>query len=254
MSSSFLSSIDSVMKVLLYDKFASILGIDLKASTEDANINKGIILFPKDVALRIIAEKRGTNYLEFINFWKDGIAFDWKRQRTPPARRGLYMVNSAVDGVENAKATIVKAVPVNIDYSFWVWSKSLDTIYQVVETYINWQHNMPKMIVNYNNLYPMELDLHFSNVIDESPINTMFTTGQYFVHKMSIKLDCWLPTSMDIKTIHKIILTMYYKDDLTDEQMNSIIIEDTGADEELAAALKFFGREYNLIEDTVTNI
>ena len=66
MANTLLQGYDLAVKAALYNKFASHLGIDTESSIEADNINLGIQQYPKEVAQRIIAEKRGETYLEFV--------------------------------------------------------------------------------------------------------------------------------------------------------------------------------------------
>ena len=112
---SFTRSIDTALKVLLFDKFADILGID-KSGTTAQNINKGVVQIPVEIAMRELAEKRGETFLEFINFWRVGTSPSMSRQRTPAARRGLYVANTDDD----KSGTIhIKAMPIDLNYNIW---------------------------------------------------------------------------------------------------------------------------------------
>lgn len=234
MANSLLQGYDLAVKAALYNKFASTLGIDTETSDEDENINLGIFHFPKAVAQRISAEKRGATYLEFINFWRMGASFSWARNRSPLAKRGIPI--AGVDGI----ITHVKAVPIDLRYDAWFWSKDLDKIYQVMEDYVFWQHANPKVSLLYDDLYELTPDIHFGEIVDESTISEQFDQGTIFVYRMPITVDGWVLKGENFNIISKIKVTFYDKDDITDYE--EILIEDSNHDSELESALKFFSK------------
>lgn len=240
---SLLYSYDLAIKTILYDKFASILGIDTQSSSEAANINLGIFQIPKAAAQRTAAEKRGQTFLEFISFWRTGAAFSWKRNRTPVSRRGIWVATSA-DGADTVQ---VKGVPIDLSYDAWFWSKDLDKIYQVIEKYVLWQQNNPNISIEYNDAYTLTPDLHFGEIVDESTVGEQFTAGITYVYRMPIRLDAWILESTSSKIIYKIKFTIRDKDELTDYE--EIFLEDSDQDTEMEAALRF-SREaiYNISE------
>jgi hypothetical protein len=235
--------VDLAVKILLYEKFADILGIDDGTGTDSEKINLGVIQHPKEVALRAVAEKRGEDYLEFISFWRVSAPPAWNRQRTVLARRGLWLPNSSgLSGVN------VKAQPIDLNYSVWFWSKSLDKVYQCVERYIMWQQNYPKIDLSYdygNNTFSYSPDLHFGEPVDESTFPTEFNTGVIAVYKVPIKVDAWVLESAGSTAsgiVTKIRVTFYDKDDIT-EYSKIVDEEDSSYDSELASVLKLSRRQ-----------
>ena len=249
---SLLYSYDLAIKYALYNKFASILEIDQSSSEED-NINLGVFQVPKAVAQRVAAEKRGQTYLEFINFWGVGASFSWSRNRTPLSRRNRGMwVATSKDGADTVQ---IRAVPIDLSYDAWFWSKDRDKIYQVIEDYVFWQQDDPNILIRYNDEYDLTPDLHFGEIVDESTVPEQYSQGVIHVCRMPIKLDAWIlkKDPSFSKTIYKIRLTIRDKDEVTD--YGEIMIEDSDQNTELEAALRF-SREaiYNIYEvDPSTN-
>lgn len=238
---SLLYSYDLAIKTVLYNKFASILGIDTQSSSETANINLGVFQIPKAAAQRTAAEKRGQTFLEFISFWRIGAAFSWERNRTPVSRRGLQ-IGTGKDAIQ------VTAVPIDLRYDAWFWSKDVDKIYQIIEKYVFWQQNNPNVSILYNDAWTLEPDLHFGEIVDESTIDEKFATGITYVYRMPIRLDAWVFETEDISNvIYKIKLTLRDKAELTNYA--EIFLEDSDQDTEMEAALRF-SREamYNISE------
>lgn len=230
--SSFLYAIDLGLAALLYTKFGEILDLE--------SINKGVIFYPKHVAQREIAEKRGNTEVEFINYWRTSMALDWERQNTPMARRGVNMPYPAVNPTD---AIEVKAMPVKLGYQVWFWSKDKDKLNQIAETYLFWQHTNPNLDLQYQDEYPLDLDLHFGEIVDESVVEEKWEKGMYFIYSMPITIDGWVFTSTDPinNIIYTIQLTCYDKDDLvTYEEL--IVPESSDYDPEKVAALKLFER------------
>jgi hypothetical protein len=116
----------------------------------------------------------------------------------------------------------VYSVPVDLQYSFWAWSKDPEKINVVTERYLFWQHRDPNLDILYNDKYPLELDLHFGDVIHESPVENMFDQGLYFVNRYPVKVDGWVFVDDTLKTVHKIVLSVY----VTENQQNTLIFRE----------------------------
>ena len=227
---SFIRSYDDTMKTLLFAKFENLLDTNA-AVTNIEKINNSVVQAPKDIALRTIAEKRGYDKLEFINFYRLDPKPSWERQRTPLARKGLVVPNA--DG----KPRRVRAQPIDIFYEAWYWTKDLDKAYQLQEDYIFWQHETPYLDVIYDALYRLQPWFHFGTIVDESTVPEEYQKGRYFVFKMPIQLDGWVLKSVDnIGEIHKIQMTIYDKDYVID--YDSIVVENSNQDVEMEQVLR----------------
>jgi len=225
---------DIALQTLLYSKFASVLNIDAHSSIQADNINKGIVQCPKEIAQRAVAEKRGENFLEFINFWRVGSSPSFARQRTPLARRGLWLSK-----LEDELSTIhVKAQPIDLNYNIWFWSKDLDKVYQCIEEYIFWQQDYPKIGILFDDKWEITPDLHFGEIVDESTVPEQYSTGLIYCFKMPVKIDGWVLKGFSLKTITKIVLKMYDKDNV--EDYTEIIVEDSDQNTELETILRMF--------------
>ena len=232
MADSFLYSYDVAIRTLAYTRFGSILGINTLGDTAADSINQGVVLCPKGIARRWVAEKRGKTFLDFINIYRTQVAFSWKRQRTIVARRGLY---ATIDG----NTQTLKANPVDLTYNMWFWSNSLDKINQCIEKYIQWQHDTPKVSLTYDDTYTLNPDLSFTPVIDESAIEDVFNIGKVWCFRMPLSVQGWIITSTtETGLIAKIRLTTYDKDNL--ESYTDIVVDGSNQDTELAAALRMF--------------
>jgi hypothetical protein len=226
-------SYDIAMRLLAYTKFGSILGINNLDPDQSEAINKGVIICPKRIAQRIVAEKRGETFLEFINVYPTKFAFSWDRNRTVVSRRGLRYTKT------NGTMGTVQAHPIDIEYSMWFWSNSLDRVRRCMELYIQWQHTSPKISLTFDGEFTFNPDIKFSPVVDESEIEDLFNTGKIWVYRMTASLEGWLPVHLDedIARIHKIRLTAY-DNTLGQENYSEIAVEDGNQDTELAAAIK----------------
>ena len=243
---SFIGSSDAAFKVLLYDRFQQVMNFPTAGSDNTVNINHSIIQYPKEVALRVAAEKREKDLLEFISFWRTGTTLDRSRQSTSFARRGLYSAISS----DSTEATLVKGVPVKMAYDVWFWSRKLDTINNALDKFFLWLHDNPRATILLNDVHELQPYITIGDVVDESPVSLKFNEGVYFVYRASVILDSWVFTTEDNYTIQSIIVTVYDKDNLNNEQMSSIIINDGS---ELALRLRCFRVHTNLItgEQTV---
>jgi hypothetical protein len=198
MADSFLKLIDQSVQALIYLRFKTIMGY--------TNMNKDSAIWTKEVSMRHIAEKRGEHEVEFFNVWRETVGLAWDRQRSPLARRGLML--NFNDGSKSDIRTS-KAMPVNLGYRFWLWSQDLDKINKAIESYLFWQHQNPNLNMSYDGTYPIELDMHFADVVDESPINTQFDRGLYFVYSFYLGIDGWVLTDFNQKTVKKIIIKLW---------------------------------------------
>jgi len=218
---SFVQEIDNAMKTLVYLKFGPYLGLT-------SNQNKDLVFAPKDLALRKIAEKRGENSVEFISLWRNSITFDWERQNTPIARKGLSM--NYLDPTNKQQIVTVKGVPTIIDYDIYLWSRCLEHVTEATEIYMQWLHNSPTLIMYYDNKYEMDMYIKMRDVVDETNYD-IYNKGQYFVTKFNIKLDAWALSMTNIRTVLKIIIDFYLREgtapDYVDTLLNQYIIEAT---------------------------
>jgi len=196
---SFLKVMDAAIKVALFNRFKTILGL--------TNVNDDVVQSPKDVAFRQISEKRGRAVVEFINVWRETSNFSWSRQRTAVARREITLAYTD----PNTKTQIIsaKAIPVDLGYIFWWWTKDYDKYNQVVESYSWWRQQDPNLSINFDDAYPLELDLHFGEVVDESTVETMFDQGLYFVGSAPINVDAWFVEGLSNYAIQTIIKSIY---------------------------------------------
>lgn len=225
MADSFITSIDYAVRTLLYTKFASTLSIDSYSSEAAENINRGIVFVPKEIAEKIIADKRGSTFLDFINVYRKGPSPSWNRSKSVAARRGL-----------DVGTKTVKGVPVDLNYNIWFWSNDLNKLNLCAETYLFWQHTNPKLTIVYNTDYTLTMDLHFGEIIDESTIPEKYTKGIKHIYMMPLKVDGWIFQSSTFGVINKIQVRMWDTDDL--ENYTDVIVNDSNYDSELASLLQ----------------
>ena len=214
---SFLQIIDLGLRALLFTKFEDILNLD--------DINRGVVFYPKDIAFRKMSEKKGESITEFVNVWRTSTALDWERQRTPVARRGMSL---SYTDVNKTSSIVAKAVPVKLEYSVNFWTKDREVLNEITEKYLFWLQDDPNLDLNYTvgeNEYPVELDLHFGVLTDESNVEQMYEKGTHFCMGVPINIDGWIFTSSEIGTILKIKLCLRDKNDLTDDEIDLIVLD-----------------------------
>jgi hypothetical protein len=217
---SFIQAMDNGVKTLVFNKFSQYLHV--------TDLNRDMVFYPMEIAQRKIAEKRGEATVEFFSVWRDGIQFDWQRQRSALARSGMNI--AYVDSLTKTQIVTIKAVPATINYRFWVWSRTLDWIMECAEAYLFWIHSYPNMRIMYNGMYPMDMYMKFGPIVDRTNYN-VYDKGQYFVYEFPITLDGWILTSVTTKTILKIILDLYLREgqspNFRDTLIDEYIIEAT---------------------------
>lgn len=230
---SFVKVMDLSVAAMLFTRYKDILDLN--------TIGDSVLQYPKPIALREIAERRGKIEVEFINYWKSSIAPDWERSRTPAARRGMWLPYETKES--GITTTInVKAMPVKIRYDIWFWSKDKDKLNKIIEAYMFWQHTDPNLSLNYIEQFPLEMDLHFGEIIDESIVAEKYEKGMYFVYRMPLVVDGWLfqsetPTS---NIIHSIKIECY--DKANNLVYTEVIPEHDDYDEQKVESLKLFSR------------
>lgn len=209
---SFIRTMDDAMKSLVLTKFGPYLGV--------SDTVKDVVFFPKDVQMRKIAEKRGTDTVEFISLWRTGMKFDWKRNNSPVARKGINL-----EYTDGGKSSIItaKAVPVEITYDMWIWSRDLNKVMDAAEGYFFWQFSNPKLVLNYLGKYPLEMQMYYDSVVDESPYAQIYEVGTYFVYRFPIKLDGWIFSTFDMKTVLKIFLDIYLREGVEPNYVDTLI-------------------------------
>lgn len=232
--SSFLYLIDVAMRSLVYTKFGSFLNINTQSSIAADNINKGVLLIPKGVAQREVAEKRGEVYLDFVNLWRTGEEFSWSRNKTFVARTGM-----SLQSVDPTQTITARAVPADLAYSIWFWSRDLDKLGQCIEEYLFWTHQFPKLSIMLNDLYPLEFDLHFGASVDESPIDEKYKIGPYFVRHVTVNVDALIfkiTSKGDI--FRKILVNCYDSQNILNTAV--VNVEDSNYDVDVADAVRMF--------------
>lgn len=239
---SFLQTIDIGLRGLLFTKFRDILDLE--------TVRKGVILFPKEIALREMAERRGRTELEFMNVWRTSTAPDWKRMVTPVAQRGLLM--EYLDESTKTDIARIKAMPVHLEYDVWFWTKYVDRLSEIAERYLFWQQDDPNLHLDFDvkydlveHSYPIGLDMHFGPLTDESTVAEKYDKGTMFILKTPVTIDGYIFVADSVKTVKRITLTMYDKDNLTTRaNINEVIVEDSNQDVELEIALRLLTIEH----------
>lgn len=230
---SFLQGYDIAMRSLVFDRFKSVFSWNDLADADADRINLSVCICPKGIALREFSEKRARDYLSVpeANVWRMGTAFSWARQRSVVARRG-FNIQSGSDIIN------VTANPMDLTYGVWFWSQKLESIYQAIERYTAWQHDNPKIEVTYNDIYTLDPEFHFTEVVDESDIEQIYSMGKYFVWRMPLAVDAWLLRAGDGSDIiiNKVRLTVYDKDTIS--SYSEVVVDDSSQDTELEAALR----------------
>ena len=203
MAESFIQIMDMAVKQAIFTRFSPYLGL--------LDPNADCVFFPKSVAQREIAEKRGANGVEFINVWRSSIDFDWSRQQSDISRNGIMLQYN--NSSTKSEIVTVKGVPITMNYDFWIWSRDLDKLQWCTESYMNWLHDKPNIKLFYMGLYEMDMYLKFTNgVRDEGTIDTMYDKGLYYCHHFSLSMDGWALTMYSQKSVLKIILDLYLRE------------------------------------------
>lgn len=214
---SWLSILDNGMKQLIFNRFKE----DMKLS----NLNTGVVFAPREVAMRMMGEKRGAGTSEFISLWRDTSNLNWTFQQTKAGKTGLTIPYTSSSG--EVRSISLKGVPVKLSYSFYVWSLDLDTIRKVEGSYWRWLHDNPVYNISFNNVVPLSMYMTFSGIEDATDYR-IYEVGKHFVFKFGIGVDGWEIVGVDSgagNRIEKIFLDIYvrhgaspdYHDELIDQ-------------------------------------
>ena len=198
-ANSFITVLDLAVRDLLWAKFSDLLELTTKA--------QDIVFYPKEVAMRQIAERRGEVTIDYINFWRTRTDPDMARMRTPVARRGIMLAYD--DSTLKTNIVTMYAMPVDISYNIWFWSKDQNKLNLIMERYLFWVQRNPNLDISLDDVYPLEIDLHFGETANESSVEQMYNEGLYFCWKMPLKMDGWIFSEFNQKAIHTIVLTFY---------------------------------------------
>jgi len=213
MAESFINIYDNAVRSLVFDRWLEFISI--------SDLNKDTIIWPKDTALRKIAEKRGKVDSEFISIWSYPQR-DIDREHTPLALRGFTITS------EDGTSQVIKSVPVQLNYGITVWSLSKDKLNKIAENYIWWKYRNPNMDLLVNGEIPLGLDLHFGEIMDDSPVEREYSQGLYFRLTFPLKLDAVLLETEVVGLIQSVQLkiTKGYSPD-TDPVFLDVMLEDT---------------------------
>jgi len=198
-ATSFIQVIDLALRSSIYEKYRDLMEWD--------DENKDVLFYPKEIALRKRAERVGEGIVEFANIWGVSTGFDWERQRTSVARNGILM--KYVDPNNKEAISTVKAIPLNLEYNIWYWSKDYNKLKQIAERYSFWWHNDPSMNLVVNGEYPLDLKMHFGDVYDESTVEMQFDEGSYYVIRTPLRVEAWVFETFDQKTIKYIHVELW---------------------------------------------
>lgn len=199
-----LKVLDQAMKTLAYTKFQTDLGL--------TSIDTDAVLYPKETARRIVAERRGKTSVGFLNVWRTGVRKNQKLMRTPLARRGLQLRYD--DASAKTSVVMLKTMPVFLDYSIWFWDLDRNKIDAVIERAIFWQQVNPNLDLFYDaeETYPLNYDLLIGDIKDESQIVEQYNLGTIHVARLDLTLEGWVFAAEElVKAIHTV--RMRYFDD-----------------------------------------
>lgn len=195
----FLTVVDFAVKGLIFSKFGPLMGLQ--------DQNKDIVMFPKEIAPRQLAERRGHFDLGFISLWRTVTQYSQARKRTPVARVGValnYDNTTTKTAIRSAKA-----IPADIEYEVQFWTRDLNEMNKVVEEFLFWQFENPNLDMLIDGTYPVEFDLKFGDIQDGSSVPEMFEKGLIYVKTLPILVELWIPRFEDVKTVHSVTVSIY---------------------------------------------
>jgi hypothetical protein len=197
-----------------------------------------VSIMPKESAQRHTAEKRGQNFLEFINLWKTKVSYNWRMNQTGLARTGIEI---QVD--DDDESTLVTAVPAIINYDVWFWTLSLYTHELVTDKLLFWNQENPSLDLTYNTNFPIEFNVSLKDIVDESTTGIKYEKGQYYTQKIGVEVQGYILKSLTQKAIRSIIMKLYDGSALTDQNMIDMVIGEQEIDSQRREALLLWSGE-----------
>jgi hypothetical protein len=200
-TASFLTGLDKMLQIRIFNKFQSIMGF--------TNVVKDSAICPKTVAQKRVAEKRGDNYTEFFNLWRKTSEFAKARQRYILGKKGIPMVNPDGGGTK-----FYKLAPVDLYYSFYIWSQSLNKLNLCAERFWFWLFNNPKLDMLLDDKYPLAHDILFADYSSDHKLEQQYEKGIIYVYDFSFILSAWImdfsepPGNFDYPIVKKIHLSL----------------------------------------------
>jgi hypothetical protein len=77
--------------------------------------------------------------------------------------------------------------------------------------------------MNYLDKYPLEIDMTFGGITDESHIVSQYDSGLYYVKSMPIYLEGWIFESLLAKTVLSIILKIYLREGTSPNYIDTLV-------------------------------
>lgn len=199
----FISMVDMAATELIYSKF----GETIYGAESGLPARNNLVMFePPEVLQRKYAEKEGKSHLNFAGVWRTSAEFNWEIQRTPVARRGIDIF---YDDADPTKVINYKSVPFKMEYDVTFWVDTLDKTRAITEIYLFWTQTEPKLKLTLDNLAPVEFDLHFGKLEDDSSLPEQYGKGWYYKLKAPLTIDAWAFIGVDYSVIKKIQMTMF---------------------------------------------
>lgn len=183
---------DNAVTSMVFNRWMDYLNIS--DATQD------VVFWPKDLALRKIAEKRGKVEGEFISVWNASPQKSLERRHTPIATRGFVITSDSGDSFT------VTATPINLMYEVTVWSLRKNALNQVIENYVWWEFKNPNMYLLVDEVISLDNDLYFGEIIDASPVSSEYSKGLYYVQTFPIKVNAWLLEKEYVELIESVKL------------------------------------------------
>jgi len=233
---SLITEIAFALRCYLYSKFKKIMSFD--------KLGNSVVIYPKAVAPRHIAEKRGQNYLEFINMWRLPVSMDWSRNQAGLGLRGVTI--KSIDG----DATVVKAVPATIVYDVWFWTLDLVVHDHIAAKLVSQIYEDPTLNLTYDETFPLKYHVAFESITDESTISEKYEKGQYFVQKVRVSVTGWVLSSVTEKVIQTIRLKIYDSYNLDTDALVDVLIGTDDIDDEVRAAIQLSNDDNCTLSDT----
>lgn len=229
MADSFLTTIDVALKARLFYK--------IKRHLDILSVNDDCVVWPKEYALRKVSEKRGNDLVEFFNLWRTSSRKAPERERTSVAIGGFNLARSNGTGCTN-----YRLIPMDLSYSFWVWSEFKNKLNLLEEQFYFWSYKNPKLDMKLDGLYNLNMDIF--PVSSSYETTDPFNKGLVHILQGNLVLEAWVIdpdtyTQENVPQIERILLNLEESTNAPNyvEIFNGVVIEgkQKGLEESLQA-------------------
>jgi hypothetical protein len=122
---------------------------------------------------------------------------------------------------------MVKAVPVDIEYSITLWTLHRQKVEDFIKEYCFLQHSNPNIEFFWEGDKKFEVDFFIRPAIKtEDSVAKMYVEGKYWKPQITFNVEAWLIKDIPISFAKKINLDIYSSNSLTEQDNNVRVLHE----------------------------